>query len=387
MRSSTRGAPLIDHGFLLRLEQTAAGMISIFVNSRLLTEKSVTHELRPAKTSPTPSSIDRNSVHIPILFIRLSSLMYANQVQLAGPWAKETIKVTYQGVTTRAGQAVSVVEAKLENPVSVSNKTDNDVTFHPISGAFAIKLRAPVGEEIVPKLLSRLRRLERLSRLFEVTQKFKLHCSSISLDRIIFAYHTDPHLQADIGFVEGVPMTFRLANSNPHLRIKDYLTASLNSKGGLEHVALLLGITRPLLSTMDSIERLRDSIRVYFLPRSADWLQVKYKQPSCSFDVRLRMRRDDTKWFVSQAQLPPPGPNLYFDSEGFAIELKTLFVQSGFHWMGLGTGIVAGVDGVSEVIRRIHDLVERFRKIPVSEDTPVVEPKPPDAEREVVILE
>ncbi|KAI9720601.1 MAG: hypothetical protein M1812_002781 [Candelaria pacifica] len=387
MQSSVSVAPTINYAFLLRLEHTAAGMISLFANSRHLTEEHVTHELRPAKTRSTPSTIDRSSTHIPILYVRLSSLMTANQPQSMSPWAKETVRIIYRGVMARAGQAVSLVEANLASPISVTNNTDDDLAFHPISGSFAIKLRAPVGETIVPKLLSRLRRLERLSRLIEVTRKLKLSCSTISLERIVFDYHKDPLLQAEIGFIDGIPMTLRLPQGNPHVRIRDFLTSSLNAAGGLEHTALLLGLTRPLLLTLAELEGLRDNNRFFVLPRAADWLQVRYRQPDCSFDVRLRIRRDDTKWFVRQTRSPTPGSNPNFDLDGFASAIKTLFSQSGYQWMGLGSGIVAGVDGVSEVIRKIHDLVEQFRQIPIPSETAAVEPKPPEANRELIVLE
>ncbi|KAI9701888.1 MAG: mediator complex subunit [Candelina mexicana] len=387
MHSSVSVAPTITYAFLLRLEHTSAGMISLFVNSRALAKDHITHEMRPTKPRPVPSSIGRCTAHIPTLYVRLSSLMIASQPRPTTPWAKETIRITYRGAIARAGQAISLVEAKLANPISVTNNTDDDVAFHPISGAFAFKLRAPVGDKIVPKLLSRLKRLERLSRLVEVVQRLKLSCSTISLGRIVFTYHSDPQLQADIGFIEGLPMTLRLAQGNPHLRIADFLTGSLNSMGGLEHMTLLLGLTRPLLLTLGALESLRDNNRFFVLPRSADWLRIKYRQPDCSFDVRLRIRRDDTKWFVHQLRLPSPGATPHFDHDGFANALKALFSQSGYQWMGLGTGIVAGVEGISEVIRKIHDLVEQFRSSSITRDTAVVEPKQPVEERQVVVLD
>ncbi|KAI9846867.1 MAG: mediator complex subunit [Sclerophora amabilis] len=343
------------YDFLSRLERTAAAMVCHFVNVRSLNKLHVHHALRSASTT------FENAVRIPILLIRFSSLLsFQGRDRGSKFWAKDLLKVTYKGITSESGQATMITEARLVLPmppvVMVKDRIDDDVAFSPATGAFAFLLHTPVGEPIIETLKERLRRIERLVRFLDVVRRFKLKCETVSLGRIVFLYSAEHNLKADISFVGDAPVTFSLSKNNPHLRIQDFLARLLNTDtNGLESVTLLLGITLPLLLSLTIIERRTSETSpatAVVLPRTADWYQLRYDSPPCIFDIRLRRRRDEVKWHVCEDGIIPP------DRDPRLVEgLARLMNSSGEGWLGLRTGIAAGVDGVRDVLEKMDDVV------------------------------
>jgi len=239
----------------------------------------------------------------------------------------------------------------------LTSRVDSSIAFHPSSGAFAFRLLSPVGQPIIPALLDRLKRIERLIRFLAVLKQYNLKYETISLGRIAFTYATNPlPLKADINFATDAPMRISFDKGNPHLRVKDFLTDLLNANGGLEHVTLLLNIALPLLRALDAVEAPRHGQMesVLILPRSAEWFQLRYSSPKCRFDIRLRQRRDEVKWFLRDVSSQEEVGSRAEDLERM---LRALFVHRGEGWFGLRTGIVASVDGVEGLVRRLDEVV------------------------------
>ncbi|KAI9803840.1 MAG: hypothetical protein M1825_001720 [Sarcosagium campestre] len=421
--SSTGKAVDPSYEFLTRLEHIAAGMITLYVNARELSKSNVLHSLR----QPPLTTTDAGAVQMPVMTIHFSSLM--SQGHDWRPWARDTLKVTYQGVSSKtmptgqggtaaripSGQGMLVIEARLlvplpQTPNSGSHANDDDISFHPASGAFAFRVGGPIGRTLIPQLKERLLRIERLIRFLTVVRRFNLACTTISLGRVVFLYGggggsgsgdgddsnssgTSPpsqqqqqqqhQLTADISFGSQSPMSLSLAAGNPHIRILDSLSSQLNkAPHGFEHVALLLGITLPLLRSFDVIEKAHPHhAPVYILPRSADWFHLRYTNPACAFDIRLRQRRDHVKWFVQQLPLgrsaaAAAGASSSNDAaaaatstakpavtdlpSSLAAALTQLMDQAGKGWRGLRTGIGADLDGIAEVIYKLDEVVMRF---------------------------
>ncbi|KAI9823576.1 MAG: mediator complex subunit [Thelocarpon impressellum] len=358
------------YDFLCRLGKVSAGMILQYVNVRALGQARVEHSLRAAR--PSPGS---GKVAMPALFIRFSSLMAHGSRRRLQAWAREVLKVTFRGVASSSGVATVVTEARLIQPRlfnAVHERVDDDIAFQPDTGAFAFRIRTPVGEPIVNHLRERLVRIERLILFLRVVRRFQLPCERLSLGRVTFRYSTTPPLRATVGFAGETPMTLELEAGNPHLRIADFLARLLNAKGtdanGLEHVALLLGVTLPLFQALDEIEASAAAAtparNVLILPRAADWLQLRYEAPRAVFDIRLRQRRDEVKWFISEDG-GAAGAASVAKPPALAEKLRALMGErreaggggNGEGWMGLRTGIVAGVRGVAEAVRRIDAVV------------------------------
>jgi len=203
----------------------------------------------------------------------------------------------------------------------------------------------------------RLRHIERLIRFVDVVRKFKLKCETISLGRIVFTYSEDPLLKANIGLGGDAGMTMSLEKNNPHLLIQDFLIRHLNAENGLEHVTLLLGLTLPLVRTLDEIVKRPRKGEALVLPRAVDWFHLRFCNPDCTFDIRLRQRRDEFKWFLRDGT---DQHHIKERKEDFASALKELFLESGEDWLGLRTGVAAGVNGVGDILLKIDECVRKF---------------------------
>ncbi|KAI9792742.1 MAG: mediator complex subunit [Piccolia ochrophora] len=401
---SSVGSKPIDptYDFLSRLEKMSASMISLYVNTRELLKANVVHSLTHIPSNASPD------VHTPTLLVNFASLMA--RPKSWQPWAKNVLKLTFQSANSPPDHATLIAEARLEKPLQqdslITDRVDDDIAFHPASGAFAFRLTTPVGLSIIAQLKERLQRVERLISFLDVIRRFNLACDTISLGRVVFTYGTtttpptnldtdqsDPttSLRADISFASETSMKLSLSPRSPHLRILDFLTELLNAPNtGLEHVTLLLGLTLPLLRAFDAIEcaPVRTDTPAYVLPRSADWYLLRYTSPPCSFEIRLRQRRDDVKWFIRQKDddtlngrrlsttnppsNPPPSASAAIETPtstanakqdanpALTTALQALMNDSGPGWLGLRTGIAADIDGVPDAICRIDEVVTRF---------------------------
>ena len=366
--------PTSSYAYLSRLENIAAGIISYYVNTRYLFHLGIRHNLSPPSTAGPDAKF-------PILYIRLGASVHRSFLQSSKrtvlPWAHEVVKVTFRGMESSSGHndissgnAILLAEARMMTPVPqidlLTPRVDSSLAFHPSSGAFAFRLVSRVGQPVIPALLHRLKRIERLIRFLEVLKPYKLKYETISLGQIVFTYSSNPlPLRADINFDTDAAMRITFDKANPHIRIVDFLTNLLNADAGLEHVILLLNITLPLLRALDAVETLRaspaDNDPPVVLARSAEWFQIRYANPKCRFDVRLKQRRDEVKWFLSDAS---SSDELGSRPEDFENALQAFWVDRGEAWIGLRTGLVASADGVEGLVTRLDELVRGFAVVP-----------------------
>ena len=347
-------------------------MISLHTNVRALTKMGVEHSLQ------SNHSRFEAAPRIPTLLIHFSSLMSPDR--RLKPWAKEVLKLTCQSVSLASGHVMMVTEAKLLTPVRgvdlVKDRADEETIFNPSTGAFAFRILTPVGEPIIEKLKQRLERINRLIAFLAIIRRYRFSCEIVSLGRIAFVYSERHNLRVDVGFTAGSPMTLSLEKGNPHLRIRDFLTTALNGERGLEQVTLLLGTTLSLLSTLDEIERNNSPSDVFVLARNTGWFEIRYGHPRCLFDVRLRQRRDEVKWFIQESramvmtkrvpssQQPSPSPSPPQRPEAFVEGMKKLMNESGKGWVALRTGIAADTGhGIVEILRKIDQLMKQCRDV------------------------
>ena len=393
-----------SYTYLSKLENVAAAMISYYVNTRYLFHSGIRHTL-------SPPSATVHGMSFPMLYIRFSTNVVPSFLRSSKrtvlPWAHEVIKVTFRGVEsssgrkdTSSGNAILLAEGRMATPIPqielLTSHVDSSLSFHPSSGAFALRLLSPVGQPIIPALLDRLQRIERLIRFLEVLKPYSLKYESISLGRIAFTYSSNPlPLKADINFATDAAMRITFDKANPHLRIMDFLTSILNAAAGLEHVTLLLNITLPLLRSLEAVEAPNDSIAntdpPVVLARSAEWFQIRYAKPKCRFDVRLKQRRDEVKWFLSNASSSDELGS--WDAE-FENALRALWVDRGEGWFGLRTGIVASVEGVERLVGKLHELVTSFTVVVdrkkedvIAANDPVVVKKEGQTQEDAVVLD
>jgi len=396
--------------------------------------------LRPSRPS--------KAVTLPSIYIRLSELLVSKDksARTKSGWAKGVVRLTFQGLEllppksedplapipeiqasgdpaprylTPQERAVMISEARMMVPepgqpnvfVNINEKVDKDIAFDPETGSFAFRLRSRVGESVIPDLIERLVRVERLVEFIQVFQKHEktLKCGSVSLGKIVFTYgNSEASNQSDLMDLDATShaykatvdfstmessMTLVLEQHNPHLRISDYLAMILNGPGGLNDVASLLPLTLPVLRGLDAVENAwipapnTDKGDVFVNVRAVDWYMVRYnlKQTASSpdsplqmrkvmFEVRLRHRRGDPWWYVKRSDTVNRDSKVVDEIDE---ALKPVWNSEGPGWRGMRVSGVAQMHGVEELLGKVDEVV---RNLPVlSSEAPAPAPAPASA--------
>jgi mediator of RNA polymerase II transcription subunit 14 len=416
-------SPVPTYEFLSTLNIFAAALVSDYCNLRALHAKRTAFMLRKGKPS--------KAVTLPSIYIRLEELIPSKgrSARTGQKWARDVVRLSFQGLellpqkpsnaVTPASprnqapsevapqrpifqeSAVMITEARMIIPkpnalVNINERVDRDIAFDAESGSFAFRLRSRVGESVIPELVERLIRVERLVEFIQVLQKHEsaLKCQTVSLGKIIFTYgnispnsgsdamdlDSTSHLYkatVDFSTVENT-MALILERENPHLRIADHLGKVLNGTEGLDGVATLLPLTLPVLHGLDAIEaawtpsQYTEKGEVFMNVRAVDWYIIRYnlKQTSPTpnlsprvrkimFEVRLRQRRGDPWWYIRRTD---NSRNKETDDIDEAI--KPLWSAKGAGWQGMRVSGVAQAGGVEELLEKIDEIV---RNLPVGE--------------------
>jgi len=369
------------------------------------------------------------AVTLPSIYIRLSEILVSKgkSARTNKEWAKGVVRLTFQGLEllppksddaippvpenqpsgdlvqrrpTPQERAVLISEARMIVPppgqpnvlVNINEKVDKDIAFDPETGSFAFRLRSRVGESVIPDLIERLVRVERLVEFIQVFQKHEkaLKCESVSLGKIVFTYGniaagnrsdamdldttTSHPYKATVDFnAMETSMTLVLERHNPHLRILDYLVMVLNGSGGLNDVASLLPLTLPVLRGLDAIETAwtpapdTEKGEVFVNVRAVDWYMIRYdlKQTASTpdspptmrkimFEVRLRHRRGEPWWYVRRSDTINRTSK---DVDEIDEALKSVWKSKGTGWEGMRVSGVAQVHGVEELLEKVDEVI------------------------------
>lgn len=351
---------LVDPSFtnLARIERAAVGMVSQYLDTRQLTMNGIPHRLEPSTTAgPGIRSSTLQIYHPPSKSseaLRASSGVHT-------PWRNNIVSLDYHGIDAPSSSGIHVAAARMQKAISdirdLTSTLSSALVFHPQASAFALRLTTPVGTATVPLLFHRLSTIERLIQFLTIIRRHKLPCNILSLTRLSFTYSSHPPLAAIIDFSPATPTRLSFSTSSPHLSIQDALTTILRSpSGGLAQVLIHLRITSPLLQQLSALEAAHsnDSEPVDILPRSAEWYELRYRNPRGRIDILLRQGPERVQWFVRH--LPAAGKNVVLESG-----MKALLGERGVGWQGLRTGIVASVKGVGELLRRIDEVFRDAR--------------------------
>ncbi|TVY85477.1 Mediator of RNA polymerase II transcription subunit, partial [Lachnellula suecica] len=430
-------SPAIGYGFLANINFFAAALVSHYTIQKNLHGRRARHKL--SHSSCTPST-----VKLPALYLQPSKMLASlNQDRKfnAGKkmLLKDVIQLTFQGLEARtihpknihtgpssspqnqaqtpgAGQqhlnalpppklnaphedVFVISEARLvfSSPPAalkiIKDSIDRDIAFHQTSGAFALRIRSRVGESIVPNLMERVVRIERLVNFIQIlqTQEKSVHCETISLGRITFTYgkvsldakgkimETDgdrprEHTAVvDFSAADNM-MKLILERGNPHLEIIDHLTRILNGKQGLDGVANLLPLTLPILQGLDALENAWASIpqaHAFVNVRAADWYIIRYnislplpsspngpspKTLKVMFQTKLRQRRGSPWWEITRVDSRGREP------DGVDAALAPVWTANGNGWMGMRVSAVAQANGVEDLVGKIDEAMQKFVK-------------------------
>lgn len=357
---------IIEPSYLVlgEVENAAAAIVSQSTDVQYLNSFKVPwKQQQPTKPQPL--------IRIPELYMRFSQHAVPPIVQTPRnhkkAWCHEMIRLGFAGVARTRKSVIHVVTARLLTPIpnikTLTSTIDSSIAFHPTSGTFAFRLLTPIGTTSIPPLLERLQRIERLIRFLTTIQQNNLHCETVSLSRLVFAYDSSTPsqpLKADVRFATDSPMQILFSKNNPHLRIQDLLTTALNADSGFQTVAVLLQATLPLLRAFAAIESSREGLdandNVRILPRSAVWYRIVYERPQAQFEIRLRQRLDRVVWFTLAVEVKGID-----HGEGFSNAVmkawKTLCLDGGQGCRGMKDGIVAGPENVESLILQVDEMM------------------------------
>jgi mediator of RNA polymerase II transcription subunit 14 len=418
-------SPIPTYNFLSTLGIFAAALASHYANLKALHSRRALHILKGGKAS--------SPITLPSIYLKLSELLPSkNQLKRTGkPWAKDVVMLTFQGLESlppiaqdpsdvlpantpgpdaespkKVGQEdnfVTVTEARMvvAMPAALSilqERVDPDIAFHVRSGTFAFRLRSTVGESVIPALVERAVRIERLVEFVEVVHKHEktLRCESISLGKIVLLYGSTDGAEAGDGS-SAVPLEYRAVVNlgapsnimslsfeygNPHLLIADRLDKVLNGKQGLDGVANLLPLTLPTLRAIDAIEEawtpLFDKGEVLVFVRAVEWYTLRYTLPPSSssptarvatIDIRLQQRKGQPWWFVRRADPRHKEPDAI---DGL---LAPVWDDATAPYRGMRVNAVAQPAAIAALLRRIDAVLRRF----AATQTPL--PRPPPQNR------
>ncbi|OMP86041.1 Mediator of RNA polymerase II transcription subunit 14 [Diplodia seriata] len=299
----------------------------------------------------------------PVLFIKSGPLL--GEKEGHNSWAGEILRLHHKGLDTKSGCIVHAVRGQMSQghvDFNLVSSQAGDVSFNS-DGTFEVRLRTPFGEPFLEKIINRLKRIERLGRIVDVAKDQKLHCSQISLSRVVFRYCGN--YKADIRFPEGSPVQLCISPDNPHRRVAAFLKNVLNDRDSSKSFPFFMKIlsqTLPLLRGFESMESSAPAPaslpQPYINPRSLDWYRICYENPLTTFDIRLRTRHDTMEWHIHDStnqQVHPRSPD-------FAAAVKDLLKQSGDKWIGVRTGIVAKIDGVEDALKKLDEVVKKHQK-------------------------
>ncbi|KAF9636250.1 Mediator complex subunit Med14 [Lasiodiplodia theobromae] len=361
---SERRHPL-SYQFLRAVEEFASAQFTFAIAVKELRRMHVPHVLRilrnqKRKKYPT----DHPTTQItPALYIKSGPLL--GEKEGHNSWAGDILRLHHKGLDTKTGTIIHAVKGQMSQghvDFNLVSSQAGDVSFNS-DGTFEVRLRTPFGEPFLEKIINRLKRIERLGRIVDVAKDQKLHCSHISLSRVVFRYCGN--YKADIRFPEGSPVELHISPNNPHRRVAAFLRNVLNdrdSSKSFPYFMKILSQTVPLLRGFESMENSAPAPasipQPYINPRSLDWYRLSYENPLTTFDIRLRTRHDAMEWHIhdsSNQQAHPRSPE-------FAAAMKEFLRQSGEKWIGVRTGIVARIDGVEEALKKLDEIVKKHQK-------------------------
>lgn len=347
---------------LSRIERAASGMISQLIDTRQLTQQHVPHKL--VQATPNGCTADFPTLYVHFPKSRAQSFQ-RDPISMQVPWSSQNIKTSFMGVDPSTSSANHLVICQ-RNAAALRSQSLNFmigqfIRSHPTSGALAFHLSTLVGQSTIPPTLERLARIQRLIDYLITLHAFKLKAQNLSLDHLEFTYAKDCHATISFKGVEETPQ-LSLNRANPHLRIQDQLMLLFRSKG-LHPVIRFLSLSLPLMRAFAVIEAAHSNDRVIILPRSAEWYQLRYRDPPARFDVTLRRRRGHPRWYIQPLTLAKGEKQ----DQRIQDQLSGLLKGKGEGWDGVQQGIAASPDGVEALLKKIDDIFLHHVPLPAAE--------------------
>ncbi|KAH3295099.1 mediator complex subunit [Aspergillus fumigatus] len=374
----TRSSSFPDLGYCL------SGMVAIYANVSYLSD------LHSVEFHPPLCALKVESdLQIPDIFIRYQVSNLPRALQLVLPAGlkrknllKDTVRLAFHGIDRHKNSAIFVAYGNLVGPwtdlCTLISKSDSSLVFKQGGSGFALRLLAPAGRPVIVQLFKSLQTLECTLSILDFLRQRRLTPQSLSLTHIAFAYGPGRDLSATIEMgLSEVPSSaeldpvrvlartdpllcltlgIRFKHPNPHRRVQGSLAAILNhasNEAGLDFVTEVLSFTLPLMRALEQITSnasRQEPFRLQVIVRNAYTFLLHYTYQGFRFQLTTRQHSGQLTWVLRELSSPEAGPG----HDQFKARLRgTLYHSKGNGWKGLGNGVVADAEGVSNVIRAL----------------------------------
>lgn len=374
----------LNYASFANLEHSLAGLLALYANARYLEELQCVHsfpQARKLQLEPGP--------RVPNLFVRFEPSKLPPDLQISRPTGlkkshlKETVCLSFQGIDSQSKRVIIVAHGQFMAPIrttwALASNSDSSVVFQRKGHSFAMRFLIAAGNSMIGALFDRLQRLECVLSILESLDRKNIRTRSMSLSRLDFTYGMQQDLHAciyvkgpemssllhDQGSVEvqsktAHPLRLRLEinfdGANPHRRISQSLSTVLNDDSavsGVNHMTNLLTLTIPLLQALDRITcgTPRDrSSKVFVTARNAKVYQIYYPHHRYRFLITIGQHRDRISWVLRDARTPQEKSN---PGQLESKLRERLYNSQGDGWKGLGTGAVADVQKVGNLLSEL----------------------------------
>ncbi|KAJ9357254.1 mediator complex subunit MED14-domain-containing protein [Paecilomyces variotii] len=374
----------LDYASFANLEHSLAGLLALYANARYLEDLDCVHSFPQARNLQL-----EHGPRVPDLFIRFEPSRLPAGVQISCPtglrksrFLKETVCLSFQGIDSQTKRVIIVAHGQFTAPMrtvwALASNSDNSVAFQRKGRGFAMRFLVTAGNSMIGPLFDRLQRLECVLSILEALDRKNIRTRSMSLSRLDFTYGAQQDLHASIrikgpessqslydkGTVDLQPKTAPLRlqleinfdQSNPHRRISHSLSSVLNDNGavsGVNHMANLLTLTIPLLQALDRITcgASRDPpSKVFVTARDAKVYQIYYPHHRYRFLITVGQHRDRIAWILRDARTAQEKSN---PGQLESKLRERIYNSQGEGWKGLGTGAVADVQKVGNLLSEL----------------------------------
>lgn len=371
----------MDRSTLKRLERVAVQWLSARITTRQLEKEKKQFSLRGELGQPKTATISQQLVTGWALWLQSTDLLATSSGQQ--PWLGPEIAITCHGLKPDGqgifyiakGKMMKNAAADMHKLMAASPQSGFKLSE---TGHFAISLSASFGHDILGDLRGKLRDVNRLRSFATTLQKRKMVLGSSSLQRIQFQYGAA--LKAAVAFGSGKEVIIEISHNNPHHRVLKLLTeianertpsfssAFLGDTSGLDRFCTALVTTRSVVTALKGLEsqaanlNLRNpAIHVHSILK----YRITYENPVCTFDVRIQSKDDKLFWSIEDnikqhslelrpSQERSPGHRRL---DNLQAKLKQLFSDRAPRWFGTRHGIVAQLDGVSDALKKLNEVV------------------------------
>ncbi|GKZ27817.1 mediator complex subunit [Aspergillus brasiliensis] len=390
----------IDDAYLANLGHSLSGILAIHSNARYLSD------LQSIKFHPPPHKLKIGpDLRVPDILVRydVSTLPSSFRVVMPAKTKKkglirDTIRLAFHGVDPREKCAIMVAYGNLVDSTAslapLISSWDRSLVFQKGGSGFAMRLLAPAGRPVIVSLLENLQKLECVLSVLESLQRKRVEIRTFSLSSISFVYGPERDLAASLNIhlsrseslmglsptelasrpesLFGLRLGIQFGLQNPHRRIQESLASSLNrssTETGLETVIELLMLTLPLMRALDQLmsnPSYSGPLRLHVTVRNARTYQIHYPGDKARFQLVAASHQNRLVWVLKDANSQGKTRN---DDEATARLRQTLYTSKGDGWKGLGTGVVAEVNRVGNLLRELEKCFVASRADPKHKPT------------------